>query len=132
MKQVRRARQLRKEMSLPEVLLWTQLRQRPGGYRWRKQFPLDPYTLDFTCLSVRLTIEVDGEVHDRGEQPGRDAARDRFVAENGFGIMRLPAVEVLKNMEGCIMGIVAACAERGPPPPSLRDGPPPRAGEDFA
>jgi very-short-patch-repair endonuclease len=130
-KQVKRARKLRKEMSLPEVLLWTQLQQRPGGYRWRKQFPLHPYTLDFTCLSVRLTVEVDGEAHSRGEQPERDMTRDHFVADAGFNVMRLPAVEILKNMEGCIMHIVAACAERGPPPPSLRDGPPPRSGEDF-
>ncbi|MFD1611756.1 endonuclease domain-containing protein [Sphingomonas tabacisoli] len=130
-RQVKRARRLRKEMSLPEVLLWIELRKRPGDYKWRKQFALDPYTLDFTCLSVRLTIEVDGEAHDRGDQARRDDVRDRFVTEHGFAIIRIPAVEVLKNMEGCIMGVVAACAERGPPPPSLRDGPPPRAGEDF-
>jgi very-short-patch-repair endonuclease len=118
-------------MSFPEVLLWMQLQKRPGGYRWRKQFPLDPYTLDFTCLSARLSVEVDGEAHNRGDQPQFDLVRDRFVAEQGFTVLRLPAVEVLKNMEGCIMGIVAAYAERGPPPPPLRGGSPPRAGEDF-
>jgi very-short-patch-repair endonuclease len=117
-------------MSLPEVLLWKELQKRPGGYKFRKQFPLHPYTLDFACLSQRLSIEVDGEAHDRGDRPARDDARDRFVAEHNFTTIRLPAVEVLKNMEGCIMVIVEACAERGPPPPSLRDGPPPRSGED--
>jgi len=117
-------------MSLAEVLLWRELQQRPSGRKFRKQFPLAPYTLDFTCLSVRLTIEVDGEAHDRGDRPQRDEARDQFVTEYGFEMLRLPAVEVLRNMDGCIRGIVAACAERGPPPPSLRDGPPPRAGED--
>jgi very-short-patch-repair endonuclease len=118
-------------MSLPEVLLWTELQRRPGGYRWRKQFPLDPYTLDFTCLSVRFTIEVDGEAHERGDQPQRDALRDAFVARHGFRVIRMPAIEVLKDMDGCVSAIVAACAERGPPPPSLRDGPPPRSGEDL-
>jgi very-short-patch-repair endonuclease len=118
-------------MSLPEVLLWKELQKRPGGYRFRKQFPLDPYTLDFTCLSARLSIEVDGESHNRGDQPTRDQVRDRFVSDHGFSTIRLPAVEVLKNMEGSIMAIVAACAERGPPPPPLRGGPPPRSGEDL-
>ena len=118
-------------MSLPEVLLWSELRKRPGGYRWRKQFPLEPYTLDFTCLSARLSIEVDGEAHSRGDQPRRDAVRDQFVVGHGFSVLRLTAVEVLRNMEGCIMHIVTACAERGPPPPPLRGGPPPRVGEDF-
>jgi very-short-patch-repair endonuclease len=118
-------------MSLPEVLLWRQRQARPGGYRWRKQFPLESYTLDFACLSTRLSVEVDGEAHSRGDQPKRDQLRDRVVAQHGFAVLRIPAIEVLKNMDGCITGIVAACAERGPPPPSLRDGPPPRAGEDL-
>ena len=130
-RQVKRARALRRDMSLAEVLLWRELQKRPGGYKFRKQFPLHPYTLDFTCLSVRLAIEVDGEAHDRGTQPVRDEARDRFAAEHGFSMLRLPAAEVLTNLEGSIRGIVAACAGRGPPPPSLRDGPPPRSGEHL-
>ncbi|HEY0622477.1 endonuclease domain-containing protein [Sphingomonas sp.] len=130
MKQVRRARKLRKEMSLPEVLLWQQLQKRPGGYRFRKQFPLTPYTADFACLSARLLIEIDGESHERGTQPRLDEARDRFTAAQGFRTLRLPATEILKNMEGCLTAIVIACRQAGPPPPSLRDGPPPRSGED--
>ena len=130
-KQVRRARDQRKKLSLPEVLLWQQLQKRPGGYRFRKQFPLTPYTADFACLSSRLLIEVDGEAHERGDQPQRDEARDAFTAGKGFRTLRLPAVEVLNNMEGCLTAIVIACREAGPPPPSLRAGQAPRSGEDF-
>jgi very-short-patch-repair endonuclease len=130
-KQVKRSRALRKEMSFPEVLLWIQLQKRPGGHKFRKQVPQKPYTLDFACLKARLCIEVDGEAHNRGDQPEKDVARDRILAERGFRTMRLPAYEVLNNMEGCLMGIVAACGEGGPPPPRLRRGPPPRAGEDL-
>ena len=131
-KQVKRARTLRKDMSLPEVLLWTELRKRPGGYRFRRQHPQSPFTIDFACLSSRLAIEVDGEAHDRGGNPQRDEMRDRVLAERGFRTLRIPAREVLKNMETCIMAIVEACRAGGPPPPSLCDGPPPRAGEDLA
>lgn len=130
-KQVKRARALRRQMSLPEVLLWQQLQARPGGYKFRKQFPQDPYTLDFACLSARLAIEVDGEVHDRGDRPQRDEARDRIIATRGFRTLRLRAEDVLRDMENCVTAIVAACAERGPPPPPLRGDPPPRAGEDL-
>ena len=111
-RQVRRARKLRKEMSLPEVLLWQELRQRPGGFKFRKQFPSEPYTLDFACLSARLGIEFDGFAHDCGDQPEKDEVRDRILAERGFRMLRIPAVEVLKNMESCVLGIVAACEER--------------------
>ena len=120
-KQVKRARALRKEMSLPEVLLWVQLQKQPSGYKFRKQVPQSPYTLDFACLKVRLAIEVDGEAHNRGDQPQRDIVRDRIMAERGFRTLRLPAYEVLKNIEGCVMAIVTACDETNPP----------RAGEDF-
>jgi very-short-patch-repair endonuclease len=118
-------------MSLPEVLLWRELQKRPAGYRFRKQFPQAPYTLDFACLSARLAIEVDGEAHSRDDQPEKDVVRDKILAERGFRTLRLPAYEVLKDMQSCIIAIVEACRDGGPPPPSLRDGPPPRTGEDF-
>lgn len=114
-KQVKRARKLRKEMSLPEVLLWIELQKRPGGHKFRKQVPQKPYTLDFACLKARLAIEVDGEAHNRGDQPQKDEIRDRIMAERGFRTMRFPAYEVLNNMEGCVMGIVAACGKPNPP-----------------
>jgi very-short-patch-repair endonuclease len=117
-------------MSLPEVLLWQQLRQRPGGFKFRKQFPFHPYSLDFACLEVRFCVEVDGEAHDRGDRPARDEVREGKVREAGFTIMRIPAREVLRNMEGVVAGIVAEC-EALRPLHRPSDGPPPRSGEDF-
>ncbi|HYG29035.1 MAG TPA: DUF559 domain-containing protein [Allosphingosinicella sp.] len=129
-KTVKRARKLRREMSPPERLLWWALKQRPGGFRFRKQCPQGLYSLDFACLEARLAIEVDGEAHNRGSAPKRDEARDRFVAELGFLTMRVPAREVFRNLEGVIAGITELCRARGPlHRPS--DGPPPRSGEEF-
>lgn len=130
-KQVKRARKLRKELSFPEVLLLKALRSRPDGLKFRSQFPIGPITDDFVCLSHRLAIEVDGESHNRGDQPQRDAARDAFLQLKGFAVMRIAARDVLNNLEGVIKGIVARCAEVGP----LRQPcglPPPRSGEDLA
>jgi very-short-patch-repair endonuclease len=117
-------------MSLPEVLLWKELRKRPGGYKFRRQFPQADFSLDFACLEARICIEVDGEAHSRGENPQRDELRDQKVREAGFAVLRIGACEVLSNMEGVIAGIVARCDELGPlHRPS--NGPPPRSGEDF-
>jgi very-short-patch-repair endonuclease len=119
-------------MSLPEVLLWQQLRQRPGGFKFRKQFPQEHYVIDFACLEARLGIEVDGEAHDRGDRPQRDVARDARLRELGFTMMRIPAREVLGNLEGVLLGIVERC--RTPRPlhhDAARRGPPPRSGEDL-
>jgi very-short-patch-repair endonuclease len=113
---VRMARKLRKEMSLPEVLLWVQLQQHPGGYLFRKQHPIGVYAFDFCCVKAGLAIEVDGESHSRGDRPERDAARDAWVLAQGFDTMRIPAVEVLKNMEGVLVSIVEECRKRINPP----------------
>ena len=129
-KQVKRARQLRRQMSLPEVLLWKALQPRPDGLKFRKQFPIGGLTVDFTCLSHRLIVEVDGEQHGMGDQPLRDQARDVILKREGFEVMRIPARDVLKNLDGVIRSIVARCSGVGPlHQPSA--GPPPRAGEDL-
>lgn len=128
-KVVKRARRLRKQLSLPEVLLWQELRKRPGGFKFRKQFPQLDFSIDFACLAARLAIEVDGEAHDRGAQPAFDSKRDERLRQTGFTMMRIPAREVLTNIEGVVAGIVARCNEAGPHHrPS--GGPPPRSGED--
>ena len=93
-KQVRRARQLRRKMSLPQVLLWMELRKRPGGYKFRKEFPMRPYTIDFACLSARLAVEVDGVAHDMGDNPQQDLLRNQFLMQRGFRVLRIPARDV--------------------------------------
>ena len=129
-KQVKRARQLRRQMSLPEVLLWQQLRKRPEGLKFRKQFPIREMTVDFACLGRRLVVEVDGEGHSLGDQPRRDAARDAILRREGFRVIRVAARDVLKNMDAVLRFIVATCSEVGPlHQPSA--GPPPRSGEDL-
>ena len=102
-----RARALRKEMSLPEVLLWQTLRRRPGGLKFRRQHPAGRYVADFFCHEARLVGEIDGESHDRGDRPARDAQRDRWFSDLGFTVLRIPAREVLANLDGIVAWIVA-------------------------
>jgi very-short-patch-repair endonuclease len=109
---VRFARKLRKEMSLPEVLLWQQLKSHPSGYLFRKQHPLGRFVLDFACIRARLAIEIDGISHDMGDRPERDEARDSFVLKQRFKTLRIPATEVLKHMDDVLSLIVKSCRER--------------------
>ena len=122
---IERARRLRREMSLPEVLLWRELRKRPGGLKFRKQHPAGPYVADFFCHDARLVVEVDGEAHDRGDRPARDAVRDAWFAERRFEMLRIPARAVLGDLDGVVRGI-AARAEQAIHSPN-----PPLAGEDL-
>jgi len=103
----RRAKRLRREMTLPEVLLWQALRGRDGE-KWRKQHPAGPYILDFYCDAVRLCVEIDGEMHAHGTTPAADA----WLAAEGAATLRIPAVEVLRNLDDVVMWIGEVVAER--------------------
>jgi hypothetical protein len=108
---VKRARELRKKMTLPEVVLWQHLRHRPDGLKFRKQHPAGPYVLDFYCEAARLCIEVEGSAHDFGETPGG-----------------IPANDVLRNLDGALQLILPECRARPLHHPAAPDGPPPLQG----
>lgn len=127
---VLRARRLRREMSLPERLLWRELRRRPAGIKFRKQHPGGFYVLDFFCSDAKLCVEIDGEAHSRGDQPERDAKRDAWLKLHDIETLRIPAVDVLNDLDGVMMHILEAAKRRLPLHRPL-DGPPPRAGEEF-
>ena len=125
---VAKARTLRKSMSLPEVILWRELRRRPGGFKFRRQHPAGPYVLDFACLSAFLAIEIDGSSHDfRGHH---DNVRDEWLANQGFLTMRIMASDVLRDLDAVICGILARCEALAQPLHQPSAGPPPRSGED--
>jgi very-short-patch-repair endonuclease len=137
---VSQSRRLRRRMSLPEILLWRELRAGPGGLKFRRQHPTGPYSLDFYCGDACLAIEVDGEAHGRGDRPALDKARDEWLAQAGIETMRIPAKEVLHDLERVLRALVARAIGRlplhhpaapaGPPPSPLHRpaaGPPPRA-----
>jgi very-short-patch-repair endonuclease len=123
---LKRARKLRTQMTLPEILLWQELRGRKlNGLAFRRQHGEDPYVLDFFCTKVQLAVEIDGIVHEsRGEH---DARRDAWLAERGIRTLRIPATDILKrgNMENVLETIARAAAPStafGGPPPPLRGG----------
>jgi len=113
-KAYRRSKQLRRELTLPEGLLWQQLRRGGTGRHWRNQHPAGPYSLDFYCDAAKLCVEVDGEGHERGDRPVRDRRRDNWLARNGIATLRIPAAEVLGNLEGVVRLVTEHTYERAP------------------
>jgi len=148
---VRFARDLRGQLTLPEVILWGELRKRPAGLKFRRQHPAGAYVLDFFCAGAALAVEVDGEAHGRGAQPAHDASRDAWLTGEGVRVLRLTASSVLNDLPAVVQHIVATAAtfqplhhspaarvpgrscprhdlaSRGAIPP---DTPPPRHGEE--
>ena len=111
---VARARKLRKEMTLPEVLLWRLLRGQPQGVKFRKQLPSSRIGMDFYCSDARLVIEVDGIAHDMGDNPERDLNRDAWLRSKGIDTVRIPATDVLKDVSTVADGILSLALSRLP------------------
>ena len=140
---VKRARKLRSELTLPEGKLWTELRTRPGGFKFRRQHPAGVYVLDFYCASARLAVEVDGFAHDSAQAAAGDLRRSEWLRSQGIATTRIPARVILDDVEPVVVRILEICAERlealalqraafqrPVPLHHPADGPPPRNGEE--
>ncbi len=97
-----------------------------GGHRFRRQHPIGPYILDFFCAEEKLCVEVDGYSHDSPQAAAHDERRTDWLAQQGIRVLRIPATEVMENMDGVLKAIVLAAAPStgfaGPPPPLRRGG----------
>lgn len=109
---VQRARRQRREMSLPEVMLWQRLRGAPEGIRFRRQHPFGLFVLDFYCAQAKLAIEVDGIVHTMGDQPAFDDKRTEWLGSQGIEVLRIPATDVLRDAVEVAEALVRLCLSR--------------------
>ncbi|MCB9317908.1 MAG: endonuclease domain-containing protein [Lewinellaceae bacterium] len=100
------ARQLRKNMTLSEVLLWNQLKNKQMlGFDFDRQKPLDRYIVDFYCKDLQLAIEIDGTSHDGDEQFKLDIKRQKTLELLGVHFLRFDDKDVKKNMTGVLFVI---------------------------
>jgi very-short-patch-repair endonuclease len=93
---LRYARNLRKNATDPERLLWSHLRRRQmAGFKFRRQHSVGPYICDFACVEARVVVELDGSQH--AEQSDYDARRDSFLRSSGFRILRFWNNDILSR-----------------------------------
>ena len=105
-----RAKQLRKNMTDAERLLWQRLRlNQIHGHKFRRQFPIDPYIVDFICLENRLIVELDGGQH--ATQREYDSVRSKWLEAQGFQVIRFWNHEVMQNTDA----VVEEIARKLPP-----------------
>ncbi len=99
-----RAAELRREMPEAEVMLWSRLRGRALGYRFRRQYVVGRRIIDFYCPQRRLAIEVDGPTHD----PSRDERGDAWLASKGIRVLRFANDDVYHNLDTVLGDIAVA------------------------
>lgn len=107
-----RARNLRKAMSSPEVMLWARLRgRRPDKPTFRRQHPIGSIILDFYCPSARLAVEIDGRTHWDEEAQRSDRMRDQWLEGQGVSVMRIDAASVYRDAGAVAQAILERVRE---------------------
>jgi len=125
---IERARSLRRQMTLPEVILWQVVRRGRLGVHFRRQHPVGPWILDFYCHACRLAVEIDGASHGEPDRIARDRGRTIWLEKRGISTLRIPVREVLGNLDGVLNGLRARVGTGPLHHPA--DGPPPPVGEE--
>ena len=115
-------RQLRKQMPKAEAAIWPRLRGgQILGRRFRRQYSVGPYVIDFYCPSLKMAVEIDGDSHFNEEAQGYDQVREAFIGSFGIKFIRFTNEEVYRNLDGVFESIVEFAQKRakesGSPPP---------------
>ena len=109
------ARNLRKNMTDAESLLWRHLRSsQVGGCTFRRQHPIGSFIVDFICIEKNLIIEVDGGQH--ALQVYADEERTNYLKGKGFRVLRFWNHEVLQNLES-VLSLIYSHLEQNPTSP---------------
>ena len=92
------ARKMRKEPTKAEAVVWSWIRRRQiNNLRFRRQYRIENYILDFYCPEIKLAIEVDGITHDNDQVYENDQRRQDILKSRGVKILRISDEEVLQR-----------------------------------
>ena len=100
------ARRLRYNSTPEERKLWTHLRAKRFGLKFRRQVPIGSYIADFACLEKNLIVEVDGAQHCESKE---DEIRTEYLKQCGFRVLRFWNKEINQNLQACLDQIYLSC-----------------------
>ena len=103
------ARQLRKNSTLAEVLLWQNIKGKSYGYEFHRQVPINEYIVDFYCHELNLAIEIDGNTHDYNFD--KDQARQKQLESLGINFIRFQDRDVKRNLNDVLRALEFVISE---------------------
>jgi very-short-patch-repair endonuclease len=103
---LQRSRSLRRNSTPQEIIVWSRLKaKRFKGLKFRRQYSIGKYIVDFICIEKKLIIELDGWQHKEENQERHDEERTNYLARNGYRIIRFWNNEINDNLEGVFLKI---------------------------
>lgn len=119
-------RKLRQEPIICERKLWNKLRNNQLGYKFRRQYGIGKYVVDFYCPKLKLAIEVDGATHSTDREIKKDIIRQKFIESLGVTVKRYYNSDIKENLSGVIYSIQETCEKLSSnpscPSPCKREG----------
>ena len=104
--QTDRRRLLRESSTKAEKLLWAKLKNAQLlGFKFRRQYGVGPYIVDFYCVVARLVIELDGSIHTEIEQRAKDIERQKEIEVLGLTVLRFTNLEIETNIDSALANI---------------------------
>ena len=94
---------LRHRMTKPEIAVWSQLKgKKLMGLKFRRQFSVGPFIVDFYCPELKLALEIDGESHFTKEAIIYDKKREEYIKQFGIHFLRVTNDDVFEDLESVI------------------------------
>ncbi|MEK7631886.1 MAG: endonuclease domain-containing protein [Patescibacteria group bacterium] len=106
-------RSLRKNMPQAEVILWARLKgSQLGGLKFRRQYGIGKFVVDFYCAQAKLVVEVDGETHIGEDAEAYDQERQKIIEQLGLRVVRVWNSDVYQNIDGVLEHILAIAQQK--------------------
>ncbi len=103
-------RHLRANQTLTEKIVWAELKNRKFmNLKFRRQYPIGGFILDFYCAELKLAIEIDGKIHER--QKEYDKFRQELIEQKDLRFIRVTNEEVVRDVEILLGRVKAALLE---------------------
>ncbi len=106
-------------MTLSEVLIWQEFKNKQLGVRFSRQTPIDEYIVDFYCKELMLAIEIDGITHTYENQSEKDLVRQKRLESLGISFLRFDDLDIKTNIKWVVNEILFRIQN---PPPPLQGG----------
>ena len=109
---------LRANMPSAEIILRSRLKGRQlGGYKFRRQYSIDAFVLDFYSPELKLAIEVDGDSHYTSDAHFADRERQLYIEAFGIQFLRFTNTELYENLDGVLSKILNGIQQITSPAP---------------
>jgi len=90
---------LRNQPVKAEWLMWSKLKRKQLGYKFRRQYSIGIYIIDFYCPELKLAVEADGATHSSNKEIIYDKNREEYLKKFGVKIKRYNNLEIFNNLE---------------------------------